>query len=150
MRAKLIALAICISSSVSAGLQRASDDAYDIRVEPSRDRQVIEGFGGSLAYWGYNADEVALRHAFGGVGATIVRVPGEVSQSGDPDAYREAVRRVAKVAPGTKIDVTFWQPRSKDKPRPEDGSTSMRRRSTGSTPAASPPRGPMRWFRGSS
>jgi hypothetical protein len=69
---------------------------------------------------GYNADEVALRHALGDVGATIVRIPGEVSQSGDPEAYRGALRRVARVLPAAKIFLTFWQPWSKDRPRPED------------------------------
>ncbi len=120
MRANLIALASCISLGVSAAADDDPVTRLHIRVEPSRDRQVVEGFGGSLAYWGYNADEDALRHVLGDVGATIVRVPGEVSQSGDPDAYRAAVRRVARVAPGVRFFLTFWQPRSKDKPRPED------------------------------
>ena len=120
MRANLIALASSISLSVSAAGYDDPATTLHIRVEPSRDRQVVEGFGGSLAYWGFNADEVALRHALGEVGATIVRIPGEVSQSGDPEAYRETLRRVAKVAPGAKIYLTFWQPRSQDKPRPDD------------------------------
>src|SRR4051794_1506839 len=92
---------------------------FDVRVEPSRDRQVIEGFGGSLAYWGYNADETALRHALVDLGATIVRVPAEVSQPGDPEAYRAALRRVARVAPGTRVYLTFWQPRSRERIKPE-------------------------------
>ena len=92
----------------------------EIRVERPRDRQVIDGFGGSLAYWGYNADETALRHAFEDLGATIVRIPAEVPKEGDPDAYRDVLRRVAKVAPEAKVYLTFWQPRSEDRPQPED------------------------------
>jgi O-glycosyl hydrolase len=86
----------------------------EVRVERSRDRQVIDGFGGSLAYWGYNADERALRLAFEELGATIVRIPAEVAQSGDPAAYRSAIERVTKVAPEAQVMLTFWQPRSQD------------------------------------
>ena len=93
--------------------------AIEVRVERDRERQVIDGFGGSLAYWGFNADEEALRVAIEEVGATIVRIPGEVSQSGDPDAHRPVLDRLKRVAPDAKVYVTFWQPRSADRPRPE-------------------------------
>lgn len=106
-----------VSSSQAAGRPAT---VLEIRVGRDRDRQVIDGFGGALAYWGYNADEAALRLAVEDLGATIVRIPAEVTQAGDPDAYRDVVRRVAKVAPEAKVYLSFWQPRSKDRTRPED------------------------------
>ncbi len=69
-------------SRAQAGDEPAT--TLEVRVERSRDRQVIDGFGGSLAYWGYNADEAALRIAFEDLGATIVRIPAEVAQRGRP------------------------------------------------------------------
>src|SRR3712207_5773045 len=92
----------------------------EVRVERAREWQVIDGFGGSLAYWGYNADETALRHALTDLGATIVRIPAEVPKEDDPEVYRAVLRRVAKVAPEAKVFLSFWQPRSKDRRKPED------------------------------
>jgi len=91
-----------------------------IEVRQSQDRQVIDGFGGSLAFWGFDASEEALRYAFEDLGATIVRVPGEVSRSGAPDEYRAALRRVTKLAPQAKVLLCFWQPRSSAKPEVSD------------------------------
>src|SRR5262245_58351666 len=65
-----------------------------VHVHPAHDRQAIDGFGGSLAYWGYDADDAALRYAFDDLGATLVRVPGDVSSAADADQYRAALRRV--------------------------------------------------------
>src|SRR3954447_26471436 len=95
-------------------------DGIEVRVERARDRQVIDGFGGALAYWGYNADEAALRVAFEDLGATIVRIPAEVPQAGDPDTYRAVLERVSRVAPEAKVYLSFWQPRAQDATRPED------------------------------
>jgi O-glycosyl hydrolase len=120
MRGRFLALTALILTSLGAWAGADPVTAIEVRVEPTRDRQAIDGFGGSLAYWGYNADEATLRQAFADIGATIVRIPGEVSQSGEPAAYREALRRVANVAPRARVYVTFWQPRSQDRPRPED------------------------------
>src|SRR3954470_18403090 len=83
--------------------------AVHVHVHPAHDRQTIDGFGGSLAYWGDDADDTALRYAFDDLGATLVRVPGDVTATGDPDQYRAVVRRVAKLAPGAKVLVSFWQ-----------------------------------------
>ncbi|MEA2630048.1 MAG: glucuronoarabinoxylan endo,4-beta-xylanase [Chloroflexota bacterium] len=122
MRGTLLVVAALIP--LAPGSKSAAGDepagTLEVRVERPRDRQVIDGFGGSLAYWGYNADETALRCALDELGATIVRIPAEVTQAGDPDAYRDALRRVAKVAPEAKVYLSFWQPRSKEKTRPED------------------------------
>src|SRR4051812_9927927 len=78
--AALVLMAFVSSSRAADG----PATGLEVRVERSRDRQVVDGFGGSLAYWGYNADETALRHAFDDLGATIVRIPAEVPQEGDP------------------------------------------------------------------
>jgi O-glycosyl hydrolase len=121
MRPWVCAVAILTPTALSPHV-RARDEpalALDIRVERSSDRQVIDGFGGSLAFWGFNAGELALEHAFGELGATIVRIPAEVSRSGDPEAYRNALRRVARVAPMAKVVLTFWQPRSRNQLEPE-------------------------------
>ena len=121
MRASVFALATFFALSLCSMASDYPATTLHIKIERSSDRQEVDGFGGSLAYWGYNADEVALRHALVDVGATIVRIPGEVSQSGDPEAHRAALRRVAKVAPKAKHFFDFLaKPRSKDKPRPED------------------------------
>jgi O-glycosyl hydrolase len=104
---------ILIALSARAG-------TIEIRVERARDRQVIDGFGGSLAYWGYNADETALRLALEDLGATIVRIPAEAASARNPDAYREVLRRVARVAPEASVYLTFWQPRSNARPGRSD------------------------------
>jgi O-glycosyl hydrolase len=90
-----------------------------VEVIPAQDRQVIDGFGGSLAFWGFDASEEALRYAFDDLGATIVRVPGEISVSA-PDQYRPALRRVTKLAPRAQVVLSFWQPRSAAKPKRSD------------------------------
>src|SRR5262249_43401848 len=79
-----------------------------------------DGFGGSLAFWGFDASEEALSYAFDDLGATIVRVPGEISVSGAPDQYRPALRRVTKLAPRAQAVLSFWQPRSAAKPKSSD------------------------------
>jgi len=91
-----------------------------IDVRQSQDRQIIDGFGGSLAFWGFDASEEALRYAFEDLGATIVRVPGEVSMSGAPDEYRAAHGRGTNLAPQAKVVLSFWQPRSSGRPKVSD------------------------------
>src|SRR5207247_5298991 len=59
----------------------------------------------------------ALRYAFDDLGATLVRVPGDIP---DGDQYRAVMRRVAKLAPKAKVLVSFWQPRTAAKPDPAD------------------------------
>lgn len=110
---------LLIFPCVRAGTDdRAS--AVHVHVHRAHERQTIDGFGGSLAYWGYDADDTALRYAFEDLGATLVRVPGDVGSNGDPDQYRAVVRRVAKLAPDAKVVVSFWQPRTAAKPDPAD------------------------------
>jgi glucuronoarabinoxylan endo-1,4-beta-xylanase len=97
-----------------------SASVVHVRVEAAHDRQAIDGFGGSLAYWGYDADDTALKYAFDDLGATLLRIPGDVSSTGDPDQYRAALGRVTRVAPAAKILVSFWQPRTPAKPDAAD------------------------------
>jgi O-glycosyl hydrolase len=112
---------MCLPFSVgTTGKDREPANVLVIDVKPSQDRQVIDGFGGSLAFWGFDASEEALRYAFEDLGATIVRVPGEASRSGTPDEYRAALRRVTKLAPQAQVVLCFWQPRSAAKPRLSD------------------------------
>src|SRR5688572_24068370 len=123
MFARILALllpALLIHSFVRALNGDDPASIIDVRVHPAHDRQTIDGFGGSLAYWGYDADDAALRYAFEDLGATLVRVPGDVNSEGDPDQYRAAMRRVAKLAPQAKVMVSFWQPRTAAKPDPAD------------------------------
>lgn len=104
-------------------LRADSDDpasVVHVRVHPAHDRQTIDGFGGSLAYWGYDADDTALRYAFDDLGATLVRFQGDIGSNGEPDQYRAVVRRVAKLAPTVKVMISFWQPRTAAKPDPAD------------------------------
>jgi glucuronoarabinoxylan endo-1,4-beta-xylanase len=104
-------------------LRAGTDDpasAVYVHVDSAHDRQTMDGFGGSLAYWGYDADDTALRYAFEDLGATLVRIPGDVGTSGEPDQYRACIRRVAKLAPKAKILVSFWQPRTAAKPDAAD------------------------------
>ncbi len=102
-----------------AGTDDPGSDVH-VHVHPAHDRQTIDGFGGSLAYWGYDADDTALRYAFEDLGATLVRVPGDVTSAGDADRYRAALRRVARLAPAAKVLVSFWQPRTAAKPDTAD------------------------------
>jgi glucuronoarabinoxylan endo-1,4-beta-xylanase len=120
----LAAWIVLLSFVAAVPYVRAENDdpasLVQVHVQPGHDRQTIDGFGGSLAYWGYDADDTALRYAFDDLGATLVRVPGDVTASGDPDQYRAAVRRLARIAPQAKLLVSFWQPRSAAKPDAAD------------------------------
>src|SRR5206468_1308761 len=115
VRVLLLALLLAVAS-----VRAQSDEAgvVHVHVRPAHDRQTIDGFGGSLAYWGYDADDTALRYAFEDLGATLVRVPGDVGSDGEADQYRAALRRVTRLAPKAKILVSFWQPRTAAKPDP--------------------------------
>lgn len=87
-----------------------------VAVDAAHERQTIDGFGGSLAFWGYDADDAALRYAFDDLGATIVRVPGDVGASGRADEYRATLQRVTRLAPQAKVLAAFWQPRAGAEP----------------------------------
>lgn len=114
MRTKpFILTALLLACSLTS---QAEPVAIDIAVDAAHERQVIDGFGGSLAFWGFDADDAALRYAFDDLGATIVRVPGEVSSSGRTDEYRATLQRVTRLSPQAKALIAFWQPRSSAEP----------------------------------
>ena len=118
------AWAIFLAALAAIPFLRADTDdpasVVHVHVHPAHDRQTIEGFGGSLAYWGYDADDTALKYAFDDLGATLVRVPGDAGSDADPNQYQACIRRVAKLAPKAKVLVSFWQPRTAAKPDPAD------------------------------
>ena len=77
-------------------------------------RQSIDGFGGSIAFWGTRADDQALNAAFKELKTSILRVQGEVTKQGFTDHNRDIIKRAIKLNPQLHILLTFWQPRSKD------------------------------------
>jgi len=116
--ARLLSAILLSGGTVTGGTDTVR--TVDISVSMSAGRQVIDGFGGSLAFWGYDADETSLRYALKDLGATIVRFQGEVSPSGNDTDYMNVLQRAARISPGTRFLATFWQPRSKDKLSKED------------------------------
>jgi hypothetical protein len=79
---------------------------------PQKLRQPIDGFGGSIAFWGTNPDDEAMKIAFQELKTTILRVQGEVSRKGITDKNREVLQRAMKLNPELEVMLTFWQPRS--------------------------------------
>ncbi|MDG2012547.1 MAG: glycoside hydrolase family 30 beta sandwich domain-containing protein, partial [Pirellulaceae bacterium] len=75
-------------------------------------RQTIEGFGGSIAFWGTQADDEALQAAVQGLDVAIIRAQGEVSKNGRTDYNRDILQRAMKLNPNLTVLLTFWQPRS--------------------------------------
>lgn len=84
----------------------------ELDLHPDFLRQSIDGFGGSIAFWGTHADDEALNTAINGLSANILRAQGEVSPEGDPEHNREVLERVMKINPKLEVLLTFWQPRS--------------------------------------
>jgi hypothetical protein len=79
---------------------------------PQKLRQPIDGFGGSIAFWGTNPDDEAMKIAFQELKTTILRVQGEVSRKGITNKNREVLQRAMKLNPKLEVMLTFWQPRS--------------------------------------
>ena len=92
----------------------ASAGAVTVTIDPSEAnlRQVIDGFGGSIAFWGTRADDEALAAAVDGLDVSIIRVQGEVTRNGQVDHNRDILQRAVKLNPDLQILPTFWQPRS--------------------------------------
>ncbi|MDG2104643.1 MAG: glycoside hydrolase family 3 N-terminal domain-containing protein [Pirellulaceae bacterium] len=82
-------------------------------------RQTIEGFGGSIAFWGTQADDEALQAAVQGLDVAIIRAQGEVSKNGRTDYNRDILQRAMKLNPDLQVLLTFWQPRSSEHPETE-------------------------------
>ena len=84
-----------------------------LSLDPTKLRQEIDGFGGSIAFWGSYADDVALTAGLKELNTSIVRTQGEVSQKGVVDHNRDVLQRAMKLKPSLEVLLTFWQPRSK-------------------------------------
>ena len=93
-----------------------SHNMIKLDVQEERVRQSIDGFGGSIAFWGVNADDKALEAAINGLNVSIVRVQGEVSKTGDAERNRDVLQRATRVNPDLQVLLTFWQPRSAKHP----------------------------------
>jgi len=93
-----------------------SRNVIKLDVGDDRVRQSIDGFGGSIAFWGINSDDQALEAAINGLNVNIVRVQGEVSKTGDPERNRDVLQRATKINPELQVLLTFWQPRSAKHP----------------------------------
>ena len=89
-----------------------SRNVISLDVQDDRVRQSIDGFGGSIAFWGVNADDQALEAAINGLNVSIVRVQGEVSKTGDAERNRDVLQRATRINPDLRVLLTFWQPRS--------------------------------------
>ncbi|MDF1812579.1 MAG: glycoside hydrolase family 3 N-terminal domain-containing protein [Verrucomicrobiales bacterium] len=85
-------------------------------INPETDnlRQTIDGFGGSIAFWGTSADDDSLKTAINGLNVKILRAQGEVSPEGDPEHNRDVLQRAMQINPNLEILLTFWQPKSVD------------------------------------
>src|SRR5205823_2835230 len=64
-----LALGVPCRGSAAEGGDTEAADTLTIRVDHSQDRQVVDGFGGSLVFWGFEPDEESLRYAFEDLGA---------------------------------------------------------------------------------
>ena len=93
-----------------------SRNVIKLDVNDGRVRQSIDGFGGSIAFWGVNADDQALEAAINGLNVSIVRVQGEVSKTGDAERNRDVLQRATRINPDLRVLLTFWQPRSAKHP----------------------------------
>ena len=111
-------LALRISQSTEAKAKSPVPEtapiSSTITIDPSKEnlRQTIDGFGGSIAFWGTHADDEALRAAIKDLDVSIVRAQGEVSPAGVVDHNRDILQRAMKLNPDLQILLTFWQPRS--------------------------------------
>ena len=96
--------------------QVKSRNVIKLDVQDDRVRQSIDGFGGSIAFWGINADDQALEAAINDLNVSIVRVQGEVSKTGDTERNRDVLQRAIRINPDLRVLLTFWQPRSAKHP----------------------------------
>jgi arylsulfatase A-like enzyme/O-glycosyl hydrolase len=93
-----------------------------IQINPSKEnlRQSIDGFGGSIAFWGTRADDEAMEYAFKELKTSILRAQGEISKKGIIDHNRLILQRAMKLNPKLEVLLTFWQPRSSTLLKTED------------------------------
>ncbi|MEC8013694.1 MAG: glycoside hydrolase family 3 N-terminal domain-containing protein [Verrucomicrobiota bacterium] len=88
--------------------------AFTLKIHPKENEthQAVDGFGGSIAFWGTNPDQQAMQHAFKELKISILRAQGEVARKGIVDHNKEVLQRAMKINPDLEILLTFWQPRS--------------------------------------
>ena len=98
----------------------AQKQFIQINPTPENLRQSIDGFGGSIAFWGTQADEEAMEYAFKELKTSILRAQGEVSKKGIVDHNRAILERAMKLNPKLEVLLTFWQPRSSTHLKTED------------------------------
>ena len=103
----------------SGGRKKASSSIPPVRgnttalvIDPELARQKIDGFGGSIAFWGTRADDKALTAALKELNTSIVRAQGEVTKKGVVDHNRDVLQRAMKINPDLQVLLSFWQPRS--------------------------------------
>ncbi|MCP4778076.1 MAG: hypothetical protein GY880_27970, partial [Planctomycetaceae bacterium] len=107
------------TTPVATPLPSANQAKLSINLDRSKLRQTIDGFGGSIAFWGTHADEQALSSAIEGLGVNIIRAQGEVSKTGGDDRNRDVLQRAMKLNPNLEVLLTFWQPKSATHPDPD-------------------------------
>jgi len=112
-----VVLAVCLWACLAGCVRAEQEGAVVMTVDLADRRQVIEGFGGSIAAWGTKADDVALTHALDGLGTTFVRLQGE--GPGRMEECPDIWKRMLRIRPGVKIFVAFWRPQSDAKPEKE-------------------------------
>jgi arylsulfatase A-like enzyme/O-glycosyl hydrolase len=105
---------------VSNKPKSAQKQFIQINPTPENLRQSIDGFGGSIAFWGTRADEEAMEYAFKELKTSILRAQGEVSKKGIIDHNRVILQRAMKLNPKLEVLLTFWQPRSSTLLKTED------------------------------
>jgi O-glycosyl hydrolase len=98
----------------------AQKQVIQIKPSPENLRQSIDGFGGSIAFWGTRADDEAMEYAFKELKTSILRAQGEVSKKGIVDHNRAILERAMKLNPKLEVLLTFWQPRSSTLLKTED------------------------------
>ena len=98
----------------------AQKQVIQINPSPENLRQSIDGFGGSIAFWGTRADDEAMEYAFKELKTSILRAQGEVSKKGIIDHNRAILKRAMKLNPKLEVLLTFWQPRSSTLLKTED------------------------------
>ena len=100
------------NSSYQASKPSELGPPLQIEVNLDRPRQKIDGFGGSIAFWGTNPDDETMSIAFEELKTSLLRVQGEVSRKGSIDHNKEVLLRAMKINPQLEVLLTFWQPRS--------------------------------------
>lgn len=91
----------------------AFGEGNNISLNPELRKQHIDGFGGSIAFWGTHADQQAVELAVD-LGVKFIRIQGEVTPSGIIDNTKDILDRAIKMNPQLEVLVTFWQPRSSE------------------------------------